>query len=381
MDEQSLLVRQGGHTTNRITQQMNSNRSSNQGQGKAKGKNRPARKQKQRKAQPASSNLEKAPLAQGRQRRSSPPSMTQSTSRPGSIRVRHREYIQDVNGSVAFTATTLPVQPGMATGFPWLSTLAQNFESYRFHALKYVYETQKSASTNGTVLLGVDFDATDSAPTTKQQLMSYEGAVRSGVWQECHYVAKPSSLHKFGPEKFNRFAALAANQDIKTYDAGNLFVATQGCADATAIGELYVEYDVELHTPQIQASGSTSASARVTGTTGLSTTVLFGTNAVVDADSTLSISVNGAGTTVTFNSAFEGIASCNCVGATCNTIAAGAGTATAVVQGTNSAGTNGLAVVYITATAGQTFAPTCSGFGTPVSAAWWFTSMAANIKA
>jgi len=48
MDEQSLVVRQGGHTTNRILQQMNSNRSSNQSQGKANGKNRP-RKQKAQK--------------------------------------------------------------------------------------------------------------------------------------------------------------------------------------------------------------------------------------------------------------------------------------------------------------------------------------------
>lgn len=325
------------------------------------------------------SALERAPLSQQRRVKSTAPNMTTSPGERGSVRVRHREYIQDVNGSVAFAVTSLPLNPGMSTCFPWLSEMAQLFESYRFRGLRFVYETQKSASTNGTVLMSVDFDAADSAPTTKQQIMSYEGAVRSGVWQECRYDAKPSSLHKFGPQKFVRGAALAANQDIKTYDAGNLYIATQGCADATAIGELYVEYDVDLVTPQIQSS-TPSGGARVSGTAGLSTTVLFGTNAVVDADSTLSITVNGAGTTVTFNQAFEGIASCNCVGATCNTIAAGAGTATAVVQGTNSAGTNGLAVVYITATAGQTFAPTCSGFSTPVSASWWFTPLAANIK-
>ncbi len=205
--------------------------------------------------EPQASQLEAAPLAVQRRVKSTRPQMVASDKGNGGIRVRHREYIQDVSGSVAYSVSSFPLNPGMAATFPWLSTMAQLYESYRFHALRFLYETQKSASTNGSILMGVDFDAADAAPANKQQLMSFEGAVRSGVWQECAFSAKPQSLHKFGPEKFNRSTSLSANQDIKTYDAGNLFVATKDCADATAIGELYVEYDVEFKTPQINASG------------------------------------------------------------------------------------------------------------------------------
>lgn len=258
----------------RPQKQMDSNRSSKKrSRGEANANNPP---QKKRKLNPPSGKgkRESAPLTQARAGRKSAPRV--SAAGNGSITIKHREYIQDVNGSVAYTATSFPVNPGMTQTFPWLSTMAQLFESYRFKSLHFEYETQKSASTNGTVLLGVDYDAADSAPLTKQQLMSFEGAVRSGVWQECTFKALPASLHKFGPVKYNRSGVLAANQDIKTFDSGNLFVATQGCADATAIGELYVNYEVEFQTPQIHAAGAVSGGT-YTSSTGIATATPFGT--------------------------------------------------------------------------------------------------------
>jgi hypothetical protein len=220
--------------------------------------------------------LAAAPLAQQRQERKSAPNMTMSSKGLGSVRVRHREYIQDIAGSVNYAVSSFAVNPGVAATFPWLSTMAQLYESYRFNSLKFEYETQKSASTNGTVLLGIDFDASDVAPVSKQQLMSFEGSVRSGVWQECAYTSAIPSLRKIGPDKYNRSGSLAANQDIKMYDTGNLFVATQGCADASAIGELYVDYDVEFHTPQVNASGLALGGTFI-NSTGVASATPFGT--------------------------------------------------------------------------------------------------------
>jgi len=62
-------------------------------------------------------------------------------------------------------------------------------------------------------------------------------------------------MHPIGPKKFVRTAGLAANLDVKTYDAGTLFVGT---IDGTAVnwGKLWVEYDITLYTPQLQPQGT-----------------------------------------------------------------------------------------------------------------------------
>jgi hypothetical protein len=195
--------------------------------------------------------MQEAPLALTRPVRIGVPDVSGSPYvGDGRVRVRHREYLADVAGSVAFAATGFAINPGIATSFPWLSNIAVNFESYLFRALSFEYETQKSASTSGTIMMAVDFDAADAAPASKTALMTYHNAVRSAVWGECCYRSDMMDLRKFGVQRYVRSGALAANLDIKTYDVGNLFVATQGEADTSAIGELYVVYDVELITPQ-----------------------------------------------------------------------------------------------------------------------------------
>jgi len=223
---------------------------------KSKGKKR-AKSQKTRKIK---DERLVAPLANTRSMRTGVPQVSGSPySSDGRVRIRHREYIQDVSGSVGFSSQSLSINPGIPSVFPWLSVMAKQFESFLFRRLKFDYETQKSASTSGSVMLAVDFDAADSPPTSKQELMSFHNAVRSAVWAECCYSSDEKDLQKFGVQRYIRSGSLGPNLDIKTYDVGNLILATQGEADTSVIGELYVEYDVELITPQLSSADECGA--------------------------------------------------------------------------------------------------------------------------
>lgn len=208
-----------------------------------------ARRQRAQTRRPTS-----APLAAQRRTRAQPPRITQ---RLGDTIVRHREFIADVVGVTTFGVVTYAINPGVAATFPWLSTVAQRYESYRFQRLEFCYETTRSASTDGAVEGAIDYDAADAPPTTKSQLMAFCGAVRSGVWQEFRFNAKPRDVVKFASERFVRSGAPAANLDIKTYDVGNFHIGASGCADTSAIGELYVEYTVHLRTPQLSIVATT----------------------------------------------------------------------------------------------------------------------------
>jgi len=219
------------------------------------------------------------------------PRLTTSVSKGRAVTViSHREYIGDILGSVAFNANRYEVNPGLLLTFPWLSTIANNWDSYLFKKLDFVYETSCASTTAGSVMLAIDFDAADPTPLSKVELMTYDNATRSASWQECSYDARLQNLHKFGIQRFTRQAPLATSLDIKTYDVGNLFVATSGQADASMIGELYVDYVVELYTPQIaKAAQASSLSFKVTSGGSVSKGAPFGTAPSVLGDFPISV--------------------------------------------------------------------------------------------
>jgi len=245
------------------------------------------------------SKVIKAPVAQTRQTMTGAPKFNQILNKSdGSTVIRHREYVQDVPGSVAFSNTQLNINPGLQALFFWLAAIAGRYESYLFRSLKFCFETEKSASTSGTVMMAVDYDASDSAPLNKQQIMAYHGAVRSAVWAEDCFQCDLKDLRKFGIQRYIRSGVLAANQDIKTYDVGVFNIATQGCADTTAVGELYVEYELELHTPQLDPNAiALSASLRTSSSVGVTRAAPFGTSTV----STGGLSIVATAATITFN--------------------------------------------------------------------------------
>jgi hypothetical protein len=181
--------------------------------------------------------------------------------------VKHREFIGDVNGSEDFFLSQFAVNPGLAETFPWLNEVAQNFESYHFRYLRFQYQPQAPTTAPGTVMLAIDYDAADTAPTEKIELMSLVGAVRCAVWSEIEQRSTADDLKKMAPRLYVRTTNLASNLDIKTYDVGNLFIATVG-ATAITVGELYVEYEVELTSPTWEGQVDEAASWSSTWATG-----------------------------------------------------------------------------------------------------------------
>lgn len=238
------------------------------GQGKSRG----ARRRRQRAELPSEIGTKVlAPVAVG-YRRTNP--VARINGRGNVVVIQHREYIADIIGSVGYTVLGFPINPGVGTTFPWLSILARNFEKYRFRRCTFCFESSVATTTAGVVLSAIDLDANDPAPPTKQIIMAYQGANRSNVWAEhC------TNLPEMQPELYVRTATAPSGTDIKTYDAGNLWLATQGEVDnTTPIGELYVDYVVELHVPQLASvanNPSLSVNNTVTNFTGATFTGSF----------------------------------------------------------------------------------------------------------
>jgi hypothetical protein len=210
--------------------------------------------------------------------------------------ITFKEYVQDIAGSVAFSAASFSVQPGLSNLFAWLAAQAVNYQEYRFSRLRFVYETEKASSTSGKVMLAFQPDAGDSVPASKQEMLENQFKAANAVWAPCALDIPVGEA--LGPRRYIRSGSLASNLDIKTYDLGNLIVATQGCADTTAIGELYVEYTIELFTPVVSAAAQAIAtSVVITGAVSISEAAVFGTTPTYAGG----LNATASGNVITFN--------------------------------------------------------------------------------
>lgn len=228
-----------------------------------------------------------APIATGKIRQMSRPSFGNKSK----FVVSQKEFITDLNGSVAFTVNSFSINPGLNNTFPWLQQFGPNFEQYRFKNLEFCFESEQASSSIGSIMMAVDYDAADLAPASKQQLMTYDGATRGQPWTSFTYKTDPVARKAY-LKRYIRTGTLSANLDIKTYDVGTLFVATQGQADASVIGELYVKYDVEFFTPAADANTPVSG-GRITAGGTITAANVLGTAPVVDGSASgLSVDAN-----------------------------------------------------------------------------------------
>lgn len=186
-----------------------------------------------------------APLAQG--------SVITNRGAAKSVRINHKELVADL----AIPATvgnfnTYEINPGLSTVFPWLSQIAQRYESYYFNSLKFHWLTAVPTTTSGTLALVPDYDAADDdSSITKVELFSFEDATRGPWWQNFTLTCSVRNLRKTR-QYYVRAGDLASNLDIKTYDALQLITYSSGTEVVEGAGELWVEYDITLITPQMK---------------------------------------------------------------------------------------------------------------------------------
>lgn len=298
------------------------------------------------------------PVAKGKVVTGSKARMT--TAPNGDIRIAHREFVRDISGSVAFTALVLAVNPGLNGSFPWLSTIAKSFESYRFSKLKFCFETEAPTSSTGTVLMAIDYDANDATPTTKIQAMAYRSSVRSPPWSDSCHDSLREDLSK-RKTYYVRQGSLTANRDIDLYDTGNLFICTQGQADTSIVGELYVEYDCHLMTPQL---GSVQSGESVWGNfRGTSNSNPFSPTLTGNLPATLvSSGTTSSVTTWTFSQPWSGVLALAINGTGITSITSAGSTATMNVQNISIDGAAALSTSYwfVTAVTGQTVVVNCA---------------------
>jgi hypothetical protein len=154
------------------------------------------------------------------------------------------EEFATVNGSVAFTATKYEFNPGLAA-YTWLAGQSAGWEKHHFRRLQFVYVPAEAVTTTaGSVYLAADYDPVDPAPPTLASLSTYESQVNGRVYEKLTLTCAPARMYDGVQNKRIRDGPVTG--DLELYDPCSFTFATIACANANAIGQLWVYYEVDL---------------------------------------------------------------------------------------------------------------------------------------
>lgn len=178
----------------------------------------------------------------------------------GKIRVKHSEFLDEITGSQSFAQTVYSLNPGLSNSFPWLSSLAQAYETYEVKGMVYHYKPTSGTavgSTNtalGVVVMATHYDAEAPAFASRREMESYMYTTSCVPCDSMLHPIECDPSSKVLREQYIRYGTTTDN--LRWDDLGKMTIATEGMqADNVALGELWVTYDVELIKPRIQNSG------------------------------------------------------------------------------------------------------------------------------
>jgi len=190
------------------------------------------------------------------------PTFTKNARR---ITVAHREFIQDLTGSTSFAISAFACNPGNPVAFPWLSSVAQNFQQYRFKGLIFEYQSASADALNstntalGTVVMATNYNAARANFSSKIEMESSEFSCRTKPSDSLMHPIECAMNESPLEHLYIRTGPVPSGQDQRLYDFANFQLATQGMQAAATIGELWVTYEVELLKPRLAASAGYSA--------------------------------------------------------------------------------------------------------------------------
>lgn len=185
--------------------------------------------------------------------------------------VCHREYLGDIFGTAGFNNTSYPLNPGISTTFPWLSSIAQNYQQYKFHGIIFEFRPLiTDFVTNGApgvVIMATNYNADVPIYTTKQEMENSEYAVSVKPTRDLMHGVECATTQTVLSELYIRSGAVTSGQDLRLYDLGNFQFATQA-NPVQDLGELWVSYCVEFFKPVLPSDvGGNILSAETNRTT------------------------------------------------------------------------------------------------------------------
>jgi hypothetical protein len=191
------------------------------------------------------------------------------------------------SGNTAFQDQGFYVNPGLASSFPWLSGLAQNFGKFQFRFLRFFFSGSCPTTTTGKVWMQVTYDWMDNAPSSLAQTLASDDSAAGPAWfggainatkafspgltadsnifvdVDCTKFAEP--YYYVRDTGVTQSSGGGVSAGAQTFTPGTVadptaipcrvFYGNNGVSSSVVPGELYASYIIELLEPIASAQG------------------------------------------------------------------------------------------------------------------------------
>lgn len=174
------------------------------------------------------------------------------------IRITEREFLGDVISSTTantFTNQSFRINPADPTTFPWLSTLANQFDSWEPLGIIFEFNSTSSSQSPGTQALGTvitatDYDPTDPAFTNKLVMESSDYSRSARADCNIQHGIECDLTERGVRTLYTSYSLPTVDQRLT--DLGNFQIASVGVnAGSVNLGELWVTYDIAFYKKQL----------------------------------------------------------------------------------------------------------------------------------
>lgn len=220
----------------------------------------------------------------------------------GEMVIEHSEFLGDLISPATtntFGSQSYSINPGLIGTFPWLSSVASQFQMYQFDKLVFEFRSMTSQSTSSTagalvgtgqVVMATQYDSVSGSYPNKAQMENSDFSISTAPYDsamhavECHPKYNPLGV-QYIRSGTTVGVSTVPNSDIRMYDLGIFQIASNGIptnGSSIDLGEIWVHYKVRLYKPQLNGglTNILSYHAQWVNTTGTTTTP-FTTNGTV----------------------------------------------------------------------------------------------------
>lgn len=166
----------------------------------------------------------------------------------GSVTITHRELIGEWKNSTGLVVNQgvegnlYRLNPSNSSLFPWLQTLASNFDQYCFKSLTLRYIPSCTTGEAGRLAMYFDKDSQDTEPSDRVELSNMGHLTSTSAWAEATLNVPVDNIRRFTDD--------SNTADPKLLDLGQVGIATYGGGGTNTLGEVFIEYTVSFFEPQ-----------------------------------------------------------------------------------------------------------------------------------
>jgi hypothetical protein len=183
---------------------------------------------------------------------------------PNSVRITHKEYLGNVDGSTKFEYRQYPLNPGMATTFPWLSGIARNYQQYRMNGVIFQYVSTSAfalGTTNsalGKVILATNYNAEDPSFTSTVGMLATQFSNYCRPADSIQHAIECAPTETANNVYYVRTDLDGTGKDLRLTDIGFTEIATEGMQSSSEVGGLWITYDITLMKPILNPQNAMS---------------------------------------------------------------------------------------------------------------------------